>query len=174
MFLFGQELPDESAMEKIMMRLGKLEDEHEERVTKLEDELEERVTKATMEKVMKKLGKLENELEERVTKLEELGKVSTLRPGSENAEDEHEERITKLEELVKVGTLRSCSEYADFGLRTDGLYMIDPDGPLVGQPPFQVFCNFTTGATEVLHDAGNLTPVDHCRGPGLLACKFIP
>ena len=170
MFLFGQELPDESAMEKIMMRLGKLEDEHEERVTKLKDELEERVTKATMEKIMKKLGKLENELEER----EELGKVTTLRPGSENAEDELKEIVTKLQELVKVGTLRSCSEYADFGLRTDGLYMIDPDGPLVGQPPFQVFCNFTTGATEVLHDAGNLTPVDHCRGPGLLACKFIP
>lgn len=81
-------------------------------------------------------------------------------------EDELEERVTKLEELGKVATLRSCSEYTDFGLRTDGFYMIDPDGPLVGHPPFQVFCNFTTGATEVLHDAGNLTPVEHCHDPG--------
>ena len=56
-----------------------------------------------------------------------------------------EDRVAKLEELAKVGTLRTCAEYAQYGLTTSGLYMVDPDGPLLGQPPFQVFCNFDAG-----------------------------
>ena len=56
-----------------------------------------------------------------------------------------EDRVSKLEELAKVGTLRTCAEYAQYGLKTSGLYMVDPDGPLLGQPPFQVFCNFDAG-----------------------------
>lgn len=59
-----------------------------------------------------------------------------------------ESRVEKLEELAKIGTLRTCAEYAQYGLKTSGLYMIDPDGPLLGQPPFQVFCNFTSGESE--------------------------
>ena len=76
-----------------------------------------------------------------------------------------EERIEKLESLAKVGTLRSCEEYANFGVRTNGKYNIDPDGPLVGEPPFEVFCNFDNGAiTEVLHDTEVDTLVDFDRG----------
>ena len=56
-----------------------------------------------------------------------------------------EDRVAKLEELAKVGTLRTCAEYAQYGLTTSGLYMVDPDGPLLGQPPFQVFCDFDAG-----------------------------
>ena len=56
-----------------------------------------------------------------------------------------EDRVSKLEELAKVGTLRTCAEYAQYGLKTSGLYMVDPDGPLLGQPPFQVFCDFDAG-----------------------------
>ena len=56
-----------------------------------------------------------------------------------------EDRVAKLEELAKVGTLRTCAEYAQYGLKTSGLYMVDPDGPLLGQPPFQVFCDFDAG-----------------------------
>ena len=44
-----------------------------------------------------------------------------------------ESRVEKLEELAKIGTLRTCAEYAQYGLKTSGLYMIDPDGPLL--PP---------------------------------------
>ena len=53
-------------------------------------------------------------------------------------EDDIEERVSKLEDLAKIGTLRSCSEYAAYGLETSGAYMIDPDGGLLGQEPFQV------------------------------------
>ena len=53
-------------------------------------------------------------------------------------EDDIEERVSKLEDLAKIGTLRSCSKYAAYGLETSGAYMIDPDGGLLGQEPFQV------------------------------------
>ena len=52
--------------------------------------------------------------------------------------DELEERVRKLEDLAKIGTLRSCAEYAKFGLRNSGPYLVDPDGSLIGQAPFQV------------------------------------
>merc|ERR1712142_980762 len=80
--------------------------------------------------------------------------------------DDLEARVTKLEELTKVSTLRSCEEYAAYGLVTTGYYLIDPDGPLVGEQPIQVLCNFTSGATEILHDTTTLTDVGHCNDPG--------
>ena len=54
-------------------------------------------------------------------------------------EEDLETRVTKLEELVKIGTLRSCAEYSQYGLKTNDYYLIDPDGPRLGQPPFKVF-----------------------------------
>ena len=63
-------------------------------------------------------------------------------------QDDLESRVDKLEELAKIGTLRTCAEYSQYGLKTSGLYMIDPDGPLLGQPPFQVFCDFKSGTNK--------------------------
>ena len=77
-----------------------------------------------------------------------LSKVEILTTSNEelrSRQDILEDRVSKLEELAKVGTLRTCAEYAQYGLKTSGLYMVDPDGPLLGQPPFQVFCNFDAG-----------------------------
>ena len=77
-----------------------------------------------------------------------LSKVEILTTSNEelrSRQDILEDRVAKLEELAKVGTLRTCAEYAQYGLTTSGLYMVDPDGPLLGQPPFQVFCNFDAG-----------------------------
>ena len=81
-------------------------------------------------------------------------------------EEDIDDRVAMLEQLARVGTLRSCAEYSRYGLKSSGMYNIDPDGPLLGSEPFQVFCNFETGATEVLHDSENLTVVDHCHDPG--------
>ena len=72
-------------------------------------------------------------------------RLSKLEAAFKHREQDLEARVTKLEELIKIGTLRSCAEYSQYGLKTVGYYMIDPDGPLLGQPPFQVFCNFTSG-----------------------------
>ena len=77
-----------------------------------------------------------------------LAEVRNLRSSHEDLlarQDVLEDRVKKLEKLAKVATLRTCAEYAQYGLKTSGLYMVDPDGPLLGQPPFQVFCNFDAG-----------------------------
>ena len=68
---------------------------------------------------------IKEDLEDRMAKLE--------------VEDpDFEERLAKLEDLAKIGTLRSCFEYSQYGLKSSGSYMIDPDGGLIGQEPFQV------------------------------------
>ena len=82
-----------------------------------------------------------------------------------------EERVEKVEQLAKVGTLRSCEEYAAFGIRSSGMYPIDPDGILVGLLPFNVFCSFneSTGEvlTEVIHNySEGIVKVDNCEDPG--------
>ena len=86
-------------------------------------------------------------------------------------EPDLDEIVEKLKQLSKIGTLRSCEEYAAFGIRTSGLFPIDPDGILVGQPPFVAFCRFddNTGlvVTEVMHAySENVTNVEHCADPG--------
>ena len=82
-----------------------------------------------------------------------------------------EKRVEILEQLSKIGTLRSCEEYSSFGIRSSGMFPIDPDGTLVGAAPFYVYCRFDdkTGEvyTEVLHDHSEvLTHVDHCHDAG--------
>jgi len=103
-----------------------------------------------LEKMESMMLNIKDDLEDRVAKLD----------------PEIEERLAKLEDLAKIGTLRSCYEYSQYGLKTNGHYMIDPDGGLIGQEPFQVYCNFKTGATEVMHDTEDLTDVEHCHDPG--------
>ena len=93
--------------------------------------------------------KLLSKLEILTTSNEELRSsnedLSTKYNDLMSRQDILEDRVAKLEELAKVGTLRTCAEYAQYGLKTSGLYMVDPDGPLLGQPPFQVFCDFDAG-----------------------------
>jgi len=108
-----------------------------------------------------------NILEERMELMQQEKDVLDERMKEKDKKlDNLEARVAKLEELTKVSTLRSCDEYAAFGLATSGYYLIDPDGPLVGEQPIQVLCNFTSGATEVLHDTTTLTEVGHCHEPG--------
>ena len=69
-------------------------------------------------------------MENRIAKLEKKFK---------NEKDDLEARVAKLEELAKMNVLRSCAEYSQFGFSASGLYMVDPDGALLGEQPFQVF-----------------------------------
>ena len=78
-----------------------------------------------LQKMESDMLNIKADLQDRMTKLE--------------VEDpELEDRVAKLEDLAKIGTLRSCYEYSQYGLKTSGAYMIDPDGGLIGQEPFQV------------------------------------
>ena len=102
--------------------------------------------------------------------LKHFGKGETLDDLKSNVPT-LEERVEKVEQLAKVGTQRSCEEYADYGIRASGVYTIDPDGLLVGLPPFNVFCNFnvTSGevTTEVIHShSEGLNVIDNCEDPG--------
>jgi len=96
----------------------------------------------------------------------DLEELTKMKSNILYVKDDLEDRVAKLEELAMIGTLRSCYEYSQYGLKTNGLYMVDPDGGLIGQEPFQVYCNFNTGATEVMHDTEVLTDVLHCHDPG--------
>ena len=60
--------------------------------------------------------------------------------------------MDKLEELSKIKILRSCYEYGMYGIDQSGMFYIDPDGELIGQEPFEVYCDFEDGSTQVLHD----------------------
>ena len=103
-----------------------------------------------------------------------MSKENPIKPMVMNQTTEEpnlEDRVEKLETFFKVRTLRSCEEYAQFGIRTSGVYPIDPDGILVGQPPFSAYCRFdeNTGqvVTEVMHKSSeNLINVNHCEDPG--------
>merc|ERR1719414_1932424 len=44
--------------------------------------------------------------------------------------------------------------------------MIDPDGVNMGNSPMKVFCDFSTGSTEVYHDNEMEIKVEHCPDPG--------
>ncbi len=85
------------------------------------------------------------------------------------AGDTIEERVERLEELSKLKVLRSCHELFQHGIKTSGLYDIDPDGENIGRPPIQVYCNYTSGATLTVlsHDSEEPVEVEHgCDGPG--------
>ena len=76
-----------------------------------------------------------------------------------------EKRLQHLEEVTKVSSLRSCKEYEEYGIVKSGTYTIDPDDPLMGDPPFNVYCDFDSHTTEVLHSKeGETNEIEHCSG----------
>ncbi|XP_071951884.1 uncharacterized protein [Antedon mediterranea] len=58
--------------------------------------------------------------------------------------------------LKQVETLESCDALKKAGVKFNGVYMIDPDGPSSGLDPFQVVCDMTSdlsvGYTTIHHD----------------------
>jgi len=114
---------------------------------------------------------LEGEVVLRINKLEkesEETKEMIVKTVNENkmADRAIKEKIDWLEELGKTRSLRSCAEYSQYGIKTNGYYMVDPDGELAGENPFQVFCNFETGSTELMHNSEDMTDIEVCTEPG--------
>jgi len=109
-------------------------------------------------------------LTDRIDELTEAlnGKASKNESLEERVE-ELEAQVERLEELGKIHTLRSCSEYGMFGVTKSGFYEVDPDGPLIGNPPFTAYCRFEGGnaTTEVTHDNENVTEITSspCEDP---------
>ena len=93
-------------------------------------------SQGALEDDVKDLMKRLKEMESNMSNMKE--KLNDYAEKLEGEDPEIEERLSKLEDLAKIGTLRSCFEYSQYGLKTSGSYMIDPDGGLIGQEPFQV------------------------------------
>ena len=87
-------------------------------------------------------------------------------------EDNLEGRVEKLEQLSKFKTLRTCQELASRGLTLSGLYEVDPDGDGIGQAPIQVYCDFQSNTTQVLHDKEDMIKIEKCPGVGCAVYKM--
>ena len=129
-----------------------------------DDIVEDLVEMKDFRQVLNELAKLKEDFKNNSMKLNKLEKQIADEPNLDDI-------LEKLKQLSRIGTLRSCEEYAAFGIRTSGMFPIDPDGILVGQPPFDAYCRFddNTGqvVTEVMHTySENLTNVEHCPDPG--------
>ena len=71
--------------------------------------------------------------------MKQLFHIGTLKQAVEIQKQQAAEiaTITHLKEISKARILRTCDEYAQFGINTNGLYFIDPDGQLFGDKPIQ-------------------------------------
>ena len=77
------------------------------------------------------------------------------------------ENQADIADLTNLQILRTCHELQQNGMEKSGRYLIDPDGPMMGQDPINVYCDFENGWTEVLHDLQPMTQVEECQSdPG--------
>ena len=69
--------------------------------------------------------------------------------------------------LPVAATARTCQDLklSDPTLPS-GMYWIDPDGHGTGDGAIHVFCNMTSGSTDVTHDSETPTDVGHCWDAG--------
>ena len=126
-----------------------------------------------------KLGQLEEmliNLSQRVESLEQkngnLERINIeMSSRIKHLEDENKDindELKYLKEISKLKTARTCQEMYEFGIRTSNYYFIDPDGPLIGKEPIQVYCEFNEDnvATKISHNSEDKINVDHCEDPG--------
>ncbi len=69
--------------------------------------------------------------------------------------------------------LRTCHEYQLSGFSNSGYFQIDPDGVAFGEPPFQAFCDFGTGTTQVEHDSQEDTLIPPCNEPDCFSHEIV-
>merc|ERR1711994_376267 len=86
------------------------------------------------------------------------------------------DEVEYLKELSKLLSVRTCDEMHDYGLNKSDYYFIDPDGPLNGEAPIRVYCDFTEGYgfTRISHDSEEKIEVTHCNDPGCYARPIRP
>ena len=57
-------------------------------------------------------------------------------------------------QLLKLA--KTCDDLGRCGLNESGEYELDPDGPMFGEEPIRVFCNFTTNSTVIRPDSNEI------------------
>ena len=65
------------------------------------------------------------------------------------------DEVEYLRELSKLLSVRTCEEMHDYGVNKSDYYLVDPDGPLNGEEPIRVYCDFTKdyGFTRISHNS---------------------
>ena len=76
-----------------------------------------------------------------------------------------EESIKHLIQVSKMNLARTCQHLAMYGVTKSAKYDIDPDGILYGSESIEVYCDFTTNTTHILHDEP-IIQVEKCDGYG--------
>ena len=124
---------------------------------------------AHLEKLVSNLNLRLETLEQKNEDLEKsnakmASRIQRLEDESKDVNDE----LQYLKELSKLKVVRTCQEMYEFGIRTSNYYFIDPDGPLVGKEPIQVYCEFSNDnvATKISHNSEDNIKVGHCEDPG--------
>ena len=116
-----------------------------------------------MSATMKQKDRVMNEMEQNIVSLR--NKVIELERTVEKVSNKSvEERLNHLEEMQKLSSVRSCYELEQYGIKTSNTYQIDPDGVLIGEAPFPVYCDFEKGQTQIPHNREYPVEVEHCEG----------
>lgn len=103
-------------------------------------------TTGTQDIVNNQSNDLVIKLQEKVSFLENT--VLDLVKANENmvkANKDIEDDLNHLKQLSKLNTVRTCEEMKEYGVDESGFYLVDPDGPLIGQEPIMVYCDFQPG-----------------------------
>ena len=97
--------------------------------------------------------------------------METLKDKMKDVNDD----VEHLQELSKILSVRTCDEMHNYGLRNSDYYFVDPDGPLNGEEPIRVYCEFTDnfGFTQISHDSEATIEVRHCQDPGCYSREII-
>ena len=149
----------------------------EEKFSRMEDLLMDVISRVQIMETEKnelrsQMTDLENENLELRSKMEDVNdEVELLKDELEDVNKE----VEYLKELSKLLSVRTCDEMHDFGLNKSDYYFIDPDGPLNGEEPIRVYCDFTEdyGFTKIPHDSENRIEVTHCKEPGCYSRPIV-
>ena len=80
--------------------------------------------------------------------------------------------VNYLKQISKIKLARTCEELAKAGITESGDYELDPDGPMTGELPIWVACDFTTNSTTIKQDLKNAIEIEICEtGPGCSSVK---
>ena len=77
-------------------------------------------------------------------------------------------------QLSQLNKMRTCEEMKEYGVNESGFYLVDPDGPLIGEDPIRVYCEFKNGlvSTKLSHNSEERIMVQHCPEPGCYSRKI--
>lgn len=85
--------------------------------------------------------------------------------------EEDTENLREMSKLIR--TARTCEELASAGISRSGNFQLDPDGENAGADPINVYCDFSTRATEIYHNMVDELELEQCDNQEL-GCQKVP